>query len=123
MEKFLPEKITAYQYVVEERNGDIYRIITKQHFLSASEIASTLGIKDRRIIKIVLDTVERYPKYYFQSRIYDIRVYSPMDIFILIDCIIKFSKKSKNKIIVCNRSLNLLSNSPLNKYIETRPAA
>lgn len=117
MEKFLPEKITAYLYSVEERDGGAHLLLTKQHFLNATEIASNLGISNTRIVKKVLDTIERYPKYYYSGFKYRMRVYSPADIFILIDFIVKNYEENEDNLAICEEHFRLTQNSPLKEYI------
>lgn len=117
MEKFLPEKITAYLYSVEERGGSAHLLITKQHFLKATEIASNLGISNPRIIKKALDNIERYPKYYYSGFRYRMRVYSPTDIFVFIDYVVKNYEETDNGLAICGESFKLAPKSPLREYI------
>ena len=117
MEKFLPEKSIVYQYITEDRYGNVSCQLTKQHFLNATEIASNLGINNRNIIKTVFDSIGMYPKYYYLTYRYKMRVYSPADIFVLIDFLIKYYEESEDGLAICGKRLELAQNSPLHEYI------
>ena len=56
MEKFLPEKSIVYKYITEDRDDNVSCLLTKHHFLNATEIASNLGINNRSIIKTLFDS-------------------------------------------------------------------
>ena len=117
MEKFLPEKSMVYKYIIEDKDGNANYLLTKQHFLNATEIASNLGISNRNIIKTVFDSIGMYPKYYYLTYRYKMRVYSPADIFILIDFLIKYYEESEDGLSICGKRIKLASDSPLREYI------
>ena len=117
MEKFLPEKSIVYQYITEDKDGNTSYLLTKQHFLNATEIASNLGINNRNIIKTVFDSIERYPKFFFLTYRHKMRVYSPADIFVLIDFLIKYYEESEDGLAICGKRIKLASDSPLREYI------
>ena len=117
MEKFLPEKSMVYKYIIEDKDGNANYLLTKQHFLNATEIASNLGISNRNIIKTVFDSIGMYQKYYYLTYRYKMRVYSPADIFILIDFLIKYYEESEDGLAICGKRIKLASDSPLREYI------
>ena len=117
MEKFLPEKSMVYKYIIEDKDGNANYLLTKQHFLNATEIASNLGISNRNIIKTVFDSIGRYPKYYYLTYRYKMRIYSPADIFVLIDFLIKYYEESEDGLAICGKRIKLASDSPLREYI------
>ena len=117
MEKFLPEKSMVYKYIIEDKDGNANYLLTKLHFLNATEIASNLGINNRNIIKTVFDSIGMYPKYYYLTYRYKMRVYSPADIFILIDFLIKYYEESEDGLSICGKRIKLASDSPLREYI------
>ena len=81
MEKNFPEKIRVYEYVKEDKGGERKPISTKEHYLNATEVTKLLGMNNNRLIRRVLDGLDRYPRFYYPMPGYEMRVYTNDDIY------------------------------------------
>lgn len=81
MEKNLSEKIRVYEYVKEEKDGARVAYSTKDHYLNATEVSKLLGMNNNRLIRRILDGQDRYPRFYYPMKNYEMRVYTNDDIY------------------------------------------